>query len=60
MKKALFNESMSSSEARKILFSSVAGKSKKEIEEIKKEYSSVSKQIRRREIMQNRGWMTND
>jgi len=59
MKKELFNVNMSSAEARKVLFTSVNGKSMQEIEEIKKQYSSVSKIIRKRELMQNRGWMTN-
>ena len=60
MKEHLFNVRMSCSEARRILFMSVEGKTKKEVEEIKKEYSSVSRLIRRREITQNKGWMTKD
>ena len=60
MKKALFSVKMSSAEARRVLFASVNGKSKQEIEKIKKEYSSVSKIIRRRELTQNSGWMTNE
>ena len=60
MKKALFNEHMSSLEARRVLFTSVNGKSKEQIDEIKKEYSSVSKLIRRRELIQNKGWMTSE
>ena len=60
MKNKLFNARMSSAEARRVLFAAVDGKSKKEIEEIKKEYSSVSKVIRRRELVQRMGWLTNE
>lgn len=60
MKKTLFNVQMSSAEARRTLFASIDGKSKEEIEKIKKDYSSVSKVIRRRELTQNSGWMTNE
>lgn len=59
-KKTLFNVSMSSAEARRVLFASVNGKTKAEVERIKKEYSAVSKQIVKRELSEGRGWLTSD
>lgn len=56
----LFSDQMSSSDARRVLFESASGKSKEEIDEIMKEYSSVAKTIMRREITQNTGWMTSE
>ena len=55
---SIFNENMSYYEAQKTLFSSVDGKSKEEIEEIKKEYSAVLPKIFSRETDVKNGWMT--
>ena len=55
---SIFNENMSYYEAQRTLFSSVDGKSKEEIEEIKKEYSAVLPKIFSREKNVTNGWMT--
>lgn len=56
----LFNLSMSSSEARKVLFSSVEGKTEAEIREIKHEFSQIAPKIMERELRANNGFMTSD
>lgn len=54
----LFNENMTSHEARLTLFSAVEGKSKEEIEKIKAEYFAVSDKITDRELELGRqGWL---
>ena len=53
-----FNKNMSYPEALKTLNSIVEGKSREEIEEIKKEYREVISEITRRELRSNDGWMT--
>ena len=58
MSESLFNENMSSREARKVLFSSVDGKTKEEIEKIKDEYSAVLPAIMDRELkLVDQGWI---
>lgn len=56
----MFNENMTSSEARTILFSSVDGKSKQEIAAIKEEYSKIIPRIIKNELKRNDGYMTSD
>lgn len=56
----LFDERMTSSEARKILFSSVDGKTKEEIAQIKEEYSQIAPKIAKRELEKGKGWFTSD
>lgn len=54
----LFNENMTSLEARTVLFSSVEGKTKEEIDEIFAAYAPVSSAILKHEIeMAMQGWM---
>lgn len=58
MPESIFNENMSSREARQVLFSSVDGKTKAEIEKIKDEYSAVLPVIMDRELkLADQGWM---
>ena len=57
---ALFNENMTTSEARHVLFSSVDGKSKEEIVRIKQEYSEIFPRIMDKELRNNEGYMTSD
>lgn len=53
----LFDEQMSSNEARYVFFSALDGKTKEEIEEIKKEYFAVSAEIMKREArLAEEGW----
>lgn len=58
--KNLFNENMTSSEARRVLFSSVEGKTEREVEQIKREFSEIAPKIIERELRENRGYMTSD
>ena len=55
-----FNEKMTSAEARTILFSSVDTMSRSEVEEVKREYAKIAPAIAKREMKENRGWMTED
>ena len=58
MSECFFNENMSSHEARQVLFSSVDGKTKEEIEKIKDEYSAVLPAIMDRELkLVDQGWI---
>ena len=57
---AMFNENMTSSEARHVLFSSVDGKTKEEIDRIKLEYDAVIPRIVKNELRNNEGYMTSD
>lgn len=58
MSNRFFNANMTSDEARTVLFTAVEGKTKKEIEEIKAEYSKVSSVIMKREFkLAEKGWM---
>ena len=54
-----FNENMTSSEARTILFS-VDGKTKEEMERIKQEYSEIAPRIIDREFRENAGCLTSE
>lgn len=56
----LFNENMTTSEARTVFFSSVDGKTKEEIELIKREYSEIFPRIMENELRRNEGYMTSD
>lgn len=49
MSKPIFNENMSSDEARTVLFKAVENKTKEEIEELKREYNKVLPAILERE-----------
>ncbi len=49
----LFSEDMSYPEAQRIFFSAVEGKTKEEIEQIKKAYSKVVPVITKREMTEN-------
>ena len=58
MSNSIFNENMTSYQARTALFTAVEGKTKKEIEEIKAEYSKVSSVIMEREFkLADKGWL---
>ena len=58
MSNRFFNANMTSDEARTVLITAVEGKTKKEIEEIKAEYSKVSSVIMKREFkLAEKGWM---
>ncbi|MGM9587832.1 MAG: hypothetical protein ACI3VA_10140 [Candidatus Limivicinus sp.] len=53
----LFNEQMTSFEARSTFFAAVDGKTKEEIEELKKEYDAVASVIMDREArLAEEGW----
>ena len=56
----LFNENMTSSEARHILFASVDGKTKEEIAKIKEEYDKIIPTIIENELTKYRGCLTSD
>lgn len=57
MLKSIFNEKMSSTEARLLLFRSVDGKTKEEIEQLKTDYFKVLPAITERELKQaHNGW----
>ena len=55
-----FKSTMSSSEARSILFSSIGHLTEIEAEEMKKEYRQVVPEIVKREFKENAGWMTEE
>lgn len=55
-----FHENMTYSEARRVLFTAVEGKSPEEIEELKKAYAAVLPVITKRELRENDGYMTSD
>lgn len=55
---AIFNERMTCSEAQRVLFSSVQGKSKDEVDQIKNEYARILPVIAKREREANAGFMT--
>ena len=55
-----FNENMTSTQARNILFSSVDHMSKAEVEEIKKEYREIAPALMERELKENEGWLTEE
>lgn len=58
MSSNIFNEHMTSNEARIALFKSVEGKTKAEIEQIKSEYSAVLPAILKREHeLASKGWL---
>ena len=60
MSNSIFNENMTSNEARIALFSAVEGKNKAEIEQIKAEYSEVLPKILDRELsLATEGWIFN-
>lgn len=60
MSSNLFNENMTSKEARTVLFRSVEGKTKTEIEQIKAEYSKLLPKIIDREMaLAKKGWIFN-
>lgn len=54
----IFNENMTSTEARMLLFSIVEGKNEEERKSILDEYSDVARRIRKRESKEYQGWMT--
>ena len=57
MEHSFFNEQMTSSQARMALYSAIDGKSKSEIEEIKKEYFEILPLITERELdLAAKGW----
>lgn len=59
MSNSIFNESMTSNEARIALLSAVDGKSKAEIETILTDYEKVHPVIMKRELESvSRGWIT--
>lgn len=54
----LFNEAMTSNEARAVFFKALEGKSKEEIEQIKSAYSEVLHKITEREMrLAGEGWL---
>lgn len=54
----LFNEKMTSNEARVVFFKALEGKSKEEIEQIKSAYSEVLHKITEREMrLAGEGWL---
>lgn len=54
----LFNEKMTSNEARAVFFKALEGKSKEEIEQIKSAYFEVLHKITEREMrLAEEGWM---
>ena len=55
-----FKPTMSSSEARSILFSSVGHMSEIEVQEMKEEYRQVVPEIVKREFSKNAGWLTEE
>ena len=58
VKNSIFNENMSSSEARKAFFAAVDGKTKEEIEKLKADYYNVIPAIVKRESkLAEKGWM---
>ena len=50
----MFNESMSSDEARNLMYASAKGKTREEVEAIKREYKEVAPKIYKREMSQER------
>ena len=54
----LFNENMTYPEVQRLFFASVEGKSNKEVEEIKREYRSIVPVITKKELANNRNWLT--
>ena len=56
--KPIFNEKMSSPEAMRILFDYAAAHPNENIDEVRREYNEVSKNIIRREFKENFGKMT--
>ena len=58
MTESLFNEDMSSSEARIVFLSSVDGKTKEEIAKLQEDYMAVLPAISKRESeLVNQGWI---
>ncbi|WP_322181987.1 hypothetical protein [Neglectibacter caecimuris] len=55
-----FHEGMTVGELRTTLFTVVEGKTKEEIEEIKKEYSKILPIVLERQQKENIGWFAND
>ena len=56
--RAMFNETMSSTEAMRIFFDYAASHKGEDLSDVKKEYREVSKEIILRERNDSRGYMT--
>lgn len=58
MSNSIFNENMSSNEARLVFFSAIDGKTKEEIERLKADYYAIQPVIMKKELaLASKGWL---